>query len=126
MDSSGLLSLISRPTLYGTYRATSLGCNDWDKLIGTEDSLQLNCSKEGFNAVSTASDNSKTILAHVTPELGLVLEDILITPLRVETQQLIPQIMVTMHQSYGIYFGAVNSSNPCMTSENSLRMWEVR
>ena len=95
MDSSGLLSLISRPTLHGTYRVTSLGCNDWDKLIGTEDSLQLNCSKEGFNAVSTASDNSKTILAHVTPELGLVLEDILITPLRVETQQLIPQIMVT-------------------------------
>ena len=94
-SSSFLLSLTSRPTLYGTYRATSLGCNDWEKLIGAEDSLQLNCSKEGFNAVSTASDNSKTIVAHVTPELGLVLDDILITPLRVETQQLIPQIMVT-------------------------------
>ena len=95
MDSSGLLSLISRRNLYGTYRATSLGRNDWEKLIGAEDSLQLNCGKEGFNAVSTASDNSKMILAHVTPELGLVLDDILITPLRVETQQLIPQIMVT-------------------------------
>ena len=45
--------------------------------------------------MSTASDNSKTIVTHVTPELSLVLEDILITPLRVETQQLIPQIMVT-------------------------------
>ena len=36
-----------------------------------------------------------TIVTLVTPELGLVPEDILITPLRVETQQLIPQIMVT-------------------------------
>ena len=32
-------------------------------------------------------------MALVTPELGLVPEDILITPLRVETQHLIPQIM---------------------------------
>ena len=36
-----------------------------------------------------------TIVTLVTPELGLVPEDILITPLRVETQQLIPQIMIT-------------------------------
>ena len=36
-----------------------------------------------------------TIVTLVTPELGLVPEDILITPLRVETQQPIPQIMVT-------------------------------
>ena len=36
-----------------------------------------------------------TIVTLVTPELGLVPEDILVTPLRVETQQLIPQIMVT-------------------------------
>ena len=31
----------------------------------------------------------------VTPELGLVPEDALITPIRVETQHFIPQIMVT-------------------------------
>ena len=37
----------------------------------------------------------QTIVALVTPELGLVPEDILITPIRVETQQLIPQITVT-------------------------------
>ena len=35
------------------------------------------------------------IVALVTPELGLVPEDILVTPIRVETLQLIPQIMVT-------------------------------
>ena len=36
-----------------------------------------------------------TIVALVTPELGLVPEDLLIIPLRVEMQQIIPQIMVT-------------------------------
>ena len=34
-------------------------------------------------------------MALVTPELGLVLEDILITPIRVETHQQFPLIMVT-------------------------------
>ena len=34
-------------------------------------------------------------MALVTPELGLVPEDILITPIRVETQQQFPLIMVT-------------------------------
>ncbi|RMX51036.1 hypothetical protein pdam_00024559, partial [Pocillopora damicornis] len=34
-----------------TYRATSLGRNEWKKLIGAQGSLQLNCNKEGFNAV---------------------------------------------------------------------------
>ena len=38
---------------------------------------------------------SKTIVALVIPELGLVAEDILITPVRVETQHLSPQIMAT-------------------------------
>ena len=38
----------------GTYRATSLGRDEWKKLIGAEGSLQLNCNKEGFNAVGIA------------------------------------------------------------------------
>ena len=37
----------------------------------------------------------KTIVTLVTPELGLAPEDVLITPLHVETQLLIPQITVT-------------------------------
>ena len=35
----------------GQYRATSLGRNKWKKLIGSQASLQLNCNREGFNAV---------------------------------------------------------------------------
>ena len=78
----------------GTYRATSLGRNEWKKLIGAQGSLQQNCNKEGFNAVGTLSHHSKALVillmrkwtaTIVTPELGLVPEDILITPLRVET-----------------------------------------
>jgi len=34
------------------YRSTSLGRNTWTKLIGSQVSLQYNCNKEGFNAVS--------------------------------------------------------------------------
>ena len=34
------------------YRATSLGRETWKSLIGSGASLQLNCNKEGFNAVS--------------------------------------------------------------------------
>ena len=37
----------------GKYRATSLGRNTWKALIGSQASLQINCNKEGFNAVST-------------------------------------------------------------------------
>ena len=43
----------------GQYRATSLGRNTWKSLIGSEGSLQLNCNKEGFNAVSGNSADSK-------------------------------------------------------------------
>ena len=39
----------------GQYRATSLGRNMWKSLIGSEGSLQLNCNKEGFNAVGSDS-----------------------------------------------------------------------
>ena len=40
----------------GQYRNTSLGRDTWKTLIGSNASLQLNCSKEGFNV---ASDRSK-------------------------------------------------------------------
>ena len=43
----------------GQYRATSLGRNAWKTLIGSQASLQLNCNKEGFNAVGTNGDFSK-------------------------------------------------------------------
>ena len=36
----------------GKYRATSLGRNTWKSLVGSQASLQYNCNKEGFNAVS--------------------------------------------------------------------------
>ena len=35
----------------GQYRATSLGRDTWKSLIGSEASLHLNCTKEGFNAI---------------------------------------------------------------------------
>ena len=34
----------------GQYRATSLGRNMWQTLIGSQASLQLECNKEGFNS----------------------------------------------------------------------------
>ena len=49
-QANSLHSLIAN----GTYRATSLGRNEWKKLIGAQGSLQLNCNKEGFNAVGIA------------------------------------------------------------------------
>ena len=39
----------------GQYRNTSLGRDTWKALIGQNASLQLNCNKEGFNAVSDLS-----------------------------------------------------------------------
>ena len=52
----------------GTYRATSLGRNEWKKLIGAQGSLQLNCNKEGFNAVGTASHHSKARIGYIANE----------------------------------------------------------
>ena len=37
----------------GQYRNTSLGRDTWKTLIGSQASLQLNCNKEGFNAVGS-------------------------------------------------------------------------
>ena len=36
----------------GQFRATSLGRDTWKALLGSQGSLQSNCNKEGFNAVS--------------------------------------------------------------------------
>ena len=43
----------------GQYRHTSLGRDTWKSLIGSEASLQLNCNKEGFNAVGDSPLYSK-------------------------------------------------------------------
>ena len=44
----------------GKYRATSLGRNTWKKLIGSRASLQLNCNKEGFNAIDTTNNDCQS------------------------------------------------------------------
>ena len=43
----------------GQYRNTSLGRDEWKKLIGSNASLQHNCNKEGFNAFSDQSHRSR-------------------------------------------------------------------
>ena len=43
----------------GQHRNTTLGRDTWKKLIGLEASLQLNCNREGFNAVSENERASK-------------------------------------------------------------------
>ena len=50
----------------GQYRATSLGRNTWKTLIGSQASLQLNCNKEGFNAVGTNSAHSKARIGFIS------------------------------------------------------------
>ena len=54
-QANSLYSLIAD----GQYRSTSLGRDKWKSLIGSEASLQKNCKKEGFNAVSGNPDHSK-------------------------------------------------------------------
>ena len=49
----------------GIWRASSLGRNEWKKLIGAQGSLQLNCNKEGFNAVCSSSRHSKARIGYV-------------------------------------------------------------
>ena len=52
----------------GTYRATSLGRNEWKKLIGAQGSLQQHCNREGFNAVGTKSHHSKARIGYIANE----------------------------------------------------------
>ncbi|KAL9953722.1 hypothetical protein ACROYT_G041183 [Oculina patagonica] len=54
-QANSLYSLIAD----GQYRATSLGRNTWKFLLGSQASLQLKCTKEGFNVVGTLSAMSK-------------------------------------------------------------------
>ena len=60
-QANSLYSLIAD----GTYRATSLGRNEWKKLIGAEGSLQQGCNEEGFNAVATVSGHSKARVGNI-------------------------------------------------------------
>ena len=48
------------------YRNTSLGRDEWKKLIGSEASLQKNCNMEGFNAFSTWSNRSRVRIGIVS------------------------------------------------------------
>ena len=52
---SSLYSLIAD----GQYRNTSLGRDTWKSLIGSNASLQINCNKEGFNALCDWNKRSK-------------------------------------------------------------------
>ena len=50
----------------GQYRNTSLGRDEWKKLIGSNASLQHNCNKEGFNAFSGLTERSKVRIGIVS------------------------------------------------------------
>ena len=54
-NGASLYSLIAD----GRNRSTSLVRDKWKTLIGSEASLQINCNKEGFNAVGDRYDYSK-------------------------------------------------------------------
>ena len=54
-QANSLYSLIAD----GQYRNTLLGRETWKSLIGSDASLQLNCNKEGFNAVGGDPRQSK-------------------------------------------------------------------
>ncbi|XP_068682513.1 uncharacterized protein [Montipora foliosa] len=43
----------------GKYHSISLSRNTWKTLIGSQESLQANCNREGFNAASQRGDHSK-------------------------------------------------------------------
>ena len=55
ITANSLFSLIAD----GYYRPTSLGRDTWKSLIGPQASLQLNCNREGFNAMSGARSFGK-------------------------------------------------------------------
>ncbi|XP_078351817.1 putative skeletal organic matrix protein 5 isoform X1 [Oculina patagonica] len=53
----------------GQYRNTTLGRDTWKKLIGSQASLQRNCNREGFNAVSPSDyPHSKARIGIVSNE----------------------------------------------------------
>ena len=61
-QANSLYSLIAD----GQYRSTSLGRDKWKSLIGSEASLQLNCNKEGFNAVCDDPRFSKARIGFIS------------------------------------------------------------
>jgi len=63
-EATSLYSLIAD----GQYRATTVGRNTWKKLIGPQASLQLQCNKEGFNAVGSSEYNSKARIGIISNE----------------------------------------------------------
>ena len=52
----------------GQYHATSLGRDTWKSLLGSEASLQYNCTREGFNTMSDGIDGSKA-------RIGIIADD---------------------------------------------------
>ena len=48
----------------GQFHKTSVGRDKWKSLLGSQGSLQLNCDKEGFNAVSNAAKARIGIIAN--------------------------------------------------------------
>jgi len=60
-QANSLYSLIAD----GQYRTTTLGRNIWKTLISSQASLQLHCNKEGFNALSTLTANSKARIGFI-------------------------------------------------------------
>ena len=52
----------------GQYRSTSLGRDEWKKLIGSNASLQHNCNKKGFNALSGQNHRFKVRIGIISNE----------------------------------------------------------
>ena len=65
-QANSLYSLIAD----GQYRSTSLGRKTWKTLIGSQASLQLNCNKEGFNALCDLLDWSKARIGIISNNEG--------------------------------------------------------
>ena len=61
-QANSLFSLIAD----GIYRKTILGRNTWKMLIGAQASLQRNCNKEGFNAISNHKTDSRVRIGIVS------------------------------------------------------------
>ena len=64
-QANSLYSLIAD----GQYRNTSLGRDTWKSLIGSNASLQLNCNKEGFNAVGS---NPRGPISMAKARIGII------------------------------------------------------
>ena len=61
-QADSLFSLIAD----GKYRSTSLGHDTWKSLIGSDASLERNCTKEGFNANCGGTISSKARIGIVS------------------------------------------------------------